>query len=61
MKRLLSMLFHRSESTNRENDWWNLSVSEQGEPPEERQYMFVLPALISVIKSKLQKLRKPEE
>jgi hypothetical protein len=46
VKRLLSMLISRS------GPWWDLRVSE-GDPPEERTYMFVLPALLSIIKRKL--------
>jgi hypothetical protein len=37
---------------SRSGPWWDLRVSE-GDPPEERTYMFVLPALLSIIKRKL--------
>ncbi len=60
MKRLLSMLFSRSPSngTRSPDDWWNLSVSEEGEPPTERRYMYPYTLLLNVIKSKLDKLHK---
>jgi hypothetical protein len=61
MKRLLSMLFSRNRNNIRGDDeWWHLSVSDEGDPPDERQYMFTLDALIAVIKSKLKKLSEKE-
>lgn len=55
MKRILTLLLRKAQPP-----WWELHES-TGDPPEERSYMFDLPALITVIRAKLHKTETNHE
>jgi hypothetical protein len=52
MKLLLSMLIKRGT----EHPWWELRSSE-GDPPSERVGWYVITALLSLVKSKLERAK----
>lgn len=51
MKLLLSMLINR-----REHPWWELRSSE-GDPPSERTGWYTFPALLALIRTKLERIK----
>lgn len=55
MKRLLTLLITKGEGT-----WWRLRES-TGDPPEEREYMFIFQTLVTIIKHKLTREKSDHE
>lgn len=55
MKKLLTILISRNQGT-----WWDMHVSE-GDPPEERSFLYIYSQLMNVIRTKLQRVETTDE